>query len=245
MVAVMARKVETDRVETGSVHDDMNSLPGPKRVRVAKVGSGEVREGEGLRQARKALKTLGVEERRGNLTRTQMPTVEQARRGVYEVVKGERFDTARKDETVLVNGASRARGAATMYARKQISKRERDAAEHLCSLFERSQLSQLSGGSMSERVDGGAVDTSGQRLQAAAKAYGEYRDALETLTRAGRVLVENVVVAGMAMEDAVQMRTVAHRMGTTQNPDTLRTKAFLVLGEALECLADHFGLAAS
>lgn len=235
MVAVMARKVETD----------MNSLPGPKRVRAPKVGSGEVREGEGLRAARKKLKVLEVEERRGNLTRTQMPTVDQARRAVYEVVKGERFDTARKDETVLVNGASRARGAATMYARKQISKRELLAAEQLCALFERSQLSQLSGGTMEERVEGGTVDTSGARLQAAAQAYGQYRDALETLTRAGRVLVENVVVGMMAMEDAVKLRTVAYRMEGLKTLDGQRKRAFVVLSEALDHLADHFRLPAA
>lgn len=233
MEAVMARKVDTD----------MDSLARPKRLRAEKVGAGVVREGEGLRQARKKLKVLQGEEARGNLTRTQLPTIEQARRGEFEVVKGERFDTARKGETVLVNGASRARGAATMYARKQISKRELLAAERLCGLFELSQSSQLSGVAMSERVEGGMVDLSGARLRAAAAAFGEYREALEMLTRAGRVLVENVVVGSMAMEDAVRLRTVAHRMGATQDVDMRRTKAFVVLSEALEALADHFGLA--
>lgn len=237
MEAVMARKAGGDRVR-----DDMASLAGPRRMHAEKVGAATVREGEGLRQARKKLKVLQGEEARGNLTRTQLPTLEQARRGEFSVVKGERFDTARKSETVLVNGASRARGAATMYARKQISKRELLAAERLCALFELSQSSQLSGVAMSERVQGGTVDVSGARLRAAAQAFGEYRNALEGLTRAGRVLVENVVVGMVAMEDAVRMRTVAHRMEGLKTLDGQRKRAFTVLSEALDGLADHFGL---
>lgn len=170
MAAVRRMEVVMGK-DSGGVGADMNSLAGPRRVRAEKVGTSVVREGEGLRQARKKLKVLQGEEARGNLTRTQLPTLEQARRGEFVVEKGERFDTARKGETVLVNGASRARGAATMYARKQISKRELMAAEKLCGLFELSQSSQLSGVAMSERVEGGMVDLSGARLRAAAAAF--------------------------------------------------------------------------
>lgn len=188
---------------------------------------------------RKALKSLRAYDR-------SKPTPEQAGRGVYEVEKAERFDTSRKGEKVLVNLAGRAGGAATMFKRGQIQLRELRAAEKLCELHARSQTSQLSGGGMNERVDGGMVDLTGNRLQAASAAFGEYREALETLTRAGRILVENVIVGGMPMEDAVRLRTVAHRLGAGNMSANVRwrtTKAMIVVGEALESLADHFNIA--
>lgn len=206
--------------------------------RKARTEEGAAAVGAVRNPGRKALKGLRGYDR-------SKPTEEQAGRGVYEIERAETFDTQRKGEKVLVNLAGRAGGAATMFKRGQIQLRELKAAEKLCELHARSQTSQLSGGGMNERVDGGMVDVTGNRLQAAAAAFGEYRSALETLTRAGRILVENVVVMGMPMEDAVRLRTVAHRMGATQDLDTRRTKAFVVVCEALEQLADHFKVAQS
>lgn len=206
-----------------------------RRSRVAAVDAREAAEAAGLRKVkRQAMKRLAHYER-------DKPTPEQAAAGAFEVTAAERFDTSRKGEKVLVNLAARGRGAATMLKRNQISAREFRAAEKLCELFDRSQASQLSGVPMAERVDGGTVDTTGARLRAASAAYGEYREAMEGLTTAGRVLVENVVVYGVAMEQAVRMRTVAHRLGGGEKD--LRRKvdrALVVVSEALEALADHF-----
>lgn len=205
-----------------------------RRERVAAVDAREAAEAAGPRKAKRtAMKRLAHYER-------DKPTAEEAARGVFEVERAEVFDTSRKGEKVLVNLAARGRGAATMFKRNQISLREFRAADELCKLFDLSQASQLSGVPMKERVDGGMVDTGGDRLRSAAKAAGEYRDALETLTRAGRVLVENVVVLGVAMEDAVRLRTVAHRMGASEDLDYRRKRAVLIVSEALEALADHF-----
>lgn len=199
--------------------------------------------------AREAAEAVpGRKSRRGAMKRLShyerdKPTAEEAARGVFEVELAERFDTSRKGEKVLVNLAARGRGAATMLKRGQITPREFRAAEELCRLFDLSQASQLSGVPMQERVDGGMVDTRGDRLRSAAKAAGEYRDALETLTTAGRVLVENVVVLGVAMEAAVRMRTVAHRMDALKSLDNKRSRAAVLIAEALETLADHFRIA--
>lgn len=208
-----------------------------RRSRVAAVDAREAAEtAAGRKERRNAMKRLAHYER-------DKPTGEQAARGQFEIERAEKFDTSRKGEKVLVNMAVRARGAATMFKRGQITARELRAAEKLCELFDRSQASQLSGVPMQERVDGGAMDTSGGRLRAAASAFGEYRKALETLTSAGRVLVENVVVGGVAMEDAVRLRTVAHRMASLKSLDNQRSRAVLIVSEALETLADHFRIA--
>jgi hypothetical protein len=197
----------------------------------------DAREADALaasrKDRRKAMKRLAHYER-------DKPTPEQAAAGAFEVTPAERFDTSRKGEKVLVNLTARGRGAATMLRRNQISAREFRAAEKLCELFDRSQASQLSGVPMSERVDGGAIDTTGARLRAASAAYGEYREAMEGLTQAGRVLVENVVVYGVAMEHAVRMRTVSHRMGALKSIDNQKSRAAVLIAEALESLADHF-----
>lgn len=217
--------------------DDRVEAVWKRRARVAAVDAREAAEAVPARKAkRQAMRRLEHYDR-------EKPTAERAAAGVFEVERAERFDTSRKGEKVLVNLAARGHGAATMLKRGQITPREFRAAEKLCELFDRSQASQLSGVPMQERVEGGTVDTSGARLQAAANAYGEYRAALELLTSAGRVLVENVVVLGVSMEDAVRMRTVAHRMGTSQDLDYRRKRAVLIVSEALESLADHFRIA--
>lgn len=206
--------------------------------RVNEVDEREAAETAAGRKVRRgAMKRLSHYER-------EKPTAEEAARGEFEVLPAERFDTSRKGEKVLVNLAARGRGAATMFKRNQISAREFRAAEELYRLFDLSQASQLSGVPMQERVDGGMVDTRGDRLRSAAKAAGEYRDALETLTTAGRVLVENVVVLGVAMESAVRMRTVAHRLGGGEKDMRRKVdRAHVVVSEALDKLADHFRIA--
>jgi hypothetical protein len=218
--------------------DDRVEAVWKRRSRVAAVDAREAAEAAGPRKAkRQAMKRLSHYER-------EKPTAEEAARGVFEVERAEKFDTSRKGEKVLVNLAARGRGAATMLKRNQISAREFRAAEELCRLFDLSQASQLSGVPMQERVDGGMVDTRGDRLRSAAKAAGEYRDALETLTTAGRVLVENVVVMGVAMESAVRMRTVAHRVGGGEKDMRRKVdRAHVMVSEALETLADHFRIA--
>lgn len=227
---VMAKRRGDDRVEDVWKRSENRAAANAREA----DASGKVRA-----PGRKALKSLRSYDR-------SKPTPEQAGRGVYEVERAERFDTSRKGEKVLVNLAGRAGGAATMFKRGQIQLRELRAAEKLCELHARSQTSQLSGVPLNERVDGGMVDVTGNRLRAAAMAHGEYREALESLSRCGRVLVENVVVMGMSMEDAVRLRSVAHRLGGGETGANVRwrtTKAMVVVGEALEYLADHFNIA--
>lgn len=203
--------------------------------RKARTEEGAAAVGAVRNPGRKALKALRGYDR-------SKPTEEQAGRGVYEIERAEVFDTSRKGEKVLVNLAGRAGGAATMFKRGQLQLRELRAAERLCELHARAGASQLSGVPMNERVDGGMVDLTGNRLQAAAAAHGEYRGALETLSRCGRVLVENVIVLGMAMEDAVRLRSVAHRLGGLKTLDNQRSRAAVLVAEALDHLAEHFGI---
>lgn len=263
MVAAMGKKFEGSGRKV-----DLGALPPPRVVKVkrkapAAEGDAVINHGnsKALREhgGRATLKVKGKGKGRkppkdkvaeGNAKamdahQRARPTPEQVSMGVFSIVPGERFDTERKGEHVLVNLAARSRGAAMMFARGQIKARELQAATMLCQYAELAQTSQLSGLPLGERVDGGTVDTTGNRLRAAGVAFGRYREALESLTTAGRVLVENVIVRGMPMDEAVRLRTVAHRLGSTGNLDTRRTKAFVVVSEALELLAEHFGLPVS
>lgn len=170
------------------------------------------------------------------------PTREHAVNGEYVRMAGEKVDTALKGEKLLVNLAARAHGAGTMFNRGQISDRELRAAVMLCELAERAQMSQLSGVKLAERVDGGQADVDGSRLRAAATAAGKYRDALETLSQCGRLLVENVIVLGMPLEEAVRVRRVADRLGGAAAAWRAK-KAMVLVRDALDHLADQFHLA--
>lgn len=229
MGTVMARKVEDDRVE---------AVWGRAERRAA----ADKREAEAIGKVRapgrKALKRLSKYER-------NKPTAENAARGEFEVMPAEKFDTARKGEKVLVNLAARGRGAATMYARGQLKLREYQAAERICLLAETAGASQLSGVPLSERVAGGRIDIEGNRLRAAGEAFGKYRDALERLSSTGRSLVENVVVLGRPMEEAVQMRSISRRVGDQVSLKKRVEKASVLLAEALDHLADVFGMPAA
>lgn len=190
---------------------------------------------KGRGQSKASRKALHLHDR-------EKPTREHASRGEFTRMRGEKIDTRHKGEMLLVNLANRARGAGVMFNRGQISEREMRAAEKLCELAELAQLSQLSGMMMGERVDGGKVDTDGARLGAAAAAVGKYRDAVGQLSRCGRILVENCVVGGMAMEDAVRLRVVAIRLGEDNTLKNRVTKAMLLTRDALDKLADSFHL---
>lgn len=174
---------------------------------------------------------------------SRMPTREVRDRDEFMRMPGEQIDTKHKGETLLVNMSNRARGAGVMFNRGQISAREMRAAVKLCEMAELAQLSQLSGMPMGERVDGGAVDVSGSRLTSAAMAAGRYREALERLSKCGRILVENCVVFGMPMEEAVRLRTVAMRLGAENTPKNRVSKALVIVRDALDLLADRFNLA--
>lgn len=185
---------------------------------------------------RKALKGLRGYDR-------SKPTEEQAGRGVYEIERAETFDTSRKGEKVLVNQATRAGGAAIMHRRGLLGVREVQAAERIVMLAELAGASQLSGVPLSERVDGGRIDLDGNRLRAAANASGEYRAAISKLSRRGRILVENVVVLGTPLEQAVRLRSL--RLSENDAETTIRNrcnKAMPILRDALDHLADIFGL---
>lgn len=230
----MARKRVQRKASTEAANATM------ERLDVARMSNADlVRPPSAVRKARaskaswKALK----DHDRGS------PTKEQARDGEFTRMAGERIDTRLKGEKLLVNLANRARGAGVMFNRGQISDRERRAAEKLCELAEAAQLSQLSGVMMGERVDGGKVDVDGSRLRGAAVAFGQYREALEKLSKCGRVLVENVVVLGMPMEEAVRLRTVARRLGGSESLKWRAQQAMIVLRDALDHLADEFHLA--
>lgn len=204
-----------------------------------RIAAADAREAEAMgavrAPGRKALKKLDQYNR-------EKPTIERAAMGVFDVVDAQKFDTSRDKERVLMDWASRAGGAGEMYVRGQIKPREMRAAAMLCELWERSQTSQLSGVKIAERVDGGAVDISGGRLIAAGQASGEYRDALECLSRAGRALVEARVVRGMAMDNVVRLRSLDHRLGDG-SPHQRSKYATKLLADALDLLADRFGLA--
>ena len=157
MVAVMAKRVEADRVE---------EVWGRAERRAAADARDAEAMGKVRAPGRKALKKLSSYER-------NKPTAEHAARGEFEVMPAEKFDTARKGEKVLVNLAARGRGAATMYARGHLKLREYQAAEQICMLAELSGASQLSGVAFSERVEGGKIDVDGARLRSAGLAYGK------------------------------------------------------------------------
>lgn len=172
----------------------------------------------------------------------ETPTREHAAKGEFVRMAGERIDTALKGEKLLVNLATRAKGAGAMFNRGQISERELRAAVLLCELAEQAQLSQLSGVRLEERVSGGQADVDGSRLRAAAAAAGKYRAALETLSGSGRVLVESVVVLGMPIEEAVRIDRIARRLGGAATGWRAK-KAMVLVRDALDHLADQFHLA--
>jgi hypothetical protein len=86
------------------------------------------------------------------------------------------------------------------------------------------------------------VDLSGSRLTAAANAHGELRAALGSLSRQGRVLVEKCIVGRMPMEEAVRLRPLAQWLGASNTLRNRCNKAFVVLRDALDKLAEVFHL---
>lgn len=222
------RKPSTERVNAGMASLDAARRPDAELFRPPSA----IKRARASKASWKALKEHGRE----------TPTREQAAKGEFTRMAGEKLDTALKGEKLLVNLATRAKGAGVMFNRGQISEREMRAAVMLCELAERAQLSQLSGVRLEERVEGGAVDVDGSRLRAAAVAAGKYRAALETLSASGRVLVESVVVLGMPVEEAVCIGRIARRLGGEATGWRAK-KAMVLVRDALDHLADQFHLA--
>lgn len=169
------------------------------------------------------------------------PTPERIARGAFERVDLARFDPARAGDRALLDWRARAGGVGEMYLRGQITRRMADAAATLMDKFELSQTSGLSCSQVKERVDGGMVDLSGGRLTAASSAWGEYQDALAKLSRWGRILVEKRVVEGRAMEEVAMLPALADAVGDCRAKDRAK-RAFAMLRDALDHLADGFGL---
>lgn len=226
----MAKREKPVKPSTRAVNEGFSSL---ERSRMAMADlvkpPSAVKRRASTKASRRALE---------HTTRGEKPTRETAAKGEYIRMPGESIDTKHKGEVLLVNLAGRARGAGVMFNRGQISLRELRAATALCELAERAQLAQLSGVEMGERVDGGVVDVDGSRLRSAAKAFGRYREMLEELSRCGRILVENCIVLGMPMEEAVRLRRVAIRLGAENSVKNRVAKGNTLLIDALDHLAD-------
>lgn len=173
----------------------------------------------------------------------EKPTREAQRTGEFEVVDAASLGASdRKGDPVLLDWRSRAGGAGEMAGKGQIGKRELMAAVRLMSLVERARAAQVSGVALAERVDGGGPAGDGGRLAWAASASGEYREAMGRLSRLQRSLVEWRVVLGKPMEEVVQLRSVAARLGAGQQVRYRCNKALVALVEGLDALADYFGL---
>jgi hypothetical protein len=216
------------------VHEDMDSLD------VGRMSNADlVRPPSASRAPRNTKVSRKALERHNR----EKPTHERAYSNEFTLMRGEIIDTRHKGEKLLVNLSNRARGAGVMFNRGQISERELRAAFALCELADLAGASQLSGLPMSDRVDGGMVDLSGSRLTSAAAAAGKLRDKLELLSRCQRVLVENVIIAGVAMEDAVRLRSVANRLGDGDNVRWKCKQAIIILRDGLDHLADLFNIA--
>jgi hypothetical protein len=218
----------------GRVHQDMEGLDVSRMSNADLVRPPSAsRAGRNTKVSRKAIEQH----------QRDKPTHERAYSNEFTLMRGEMIDTKHKGEKLLVNLTNRARGAGVLFNRGQISERELRACFMLCELADEALTSQLSGVQVSERVDGGKVDLSGSRLANAAAAAGEMRGLLDQLSRCQRVLVENVVVGGMAMEDAVRLRSVAKRLGDGENVRWKCARAMLILRDGLDHLADLFHIA--
>lgn len=215
----------------------------PETAHANKQAARKQRKGEA-----KAAKLTPTEKALAEHTRDR-PTKERLAKGAFERADMGRVDMANYDpgragEKALLDWKAKAGGVGEMYLRGQVTRRMAEAAAVLMEAFELAQTSGLSCGEVRERVDGGKLDLSGNRLRAAGEAWASYQGALARLSPWGRYLVEKRVVEGRPMDEIVCSPSLADAVGAG-GLGLKRKNGIAILKDALNHLADVFHLPAA